>query len=202
MTSAVGNLRVYVYRDILALFAYQPYSRCFRLDEEDSTAGDISAHITNTCVQMDLAGVEDREERERECVRRFWELNLGDEGHESQDDELSHEIKTAIYEQIKKCVAELFECFAYEPTVFQPLPNAFEIYGLDFLIDHNYQVVFLEANAYPDFKQTGDSLNDLIDCLLYQTIALCCDSYFNLYPVADCDMLSLVFHKDFKTSFI
>lgn len=120
-------------------------------------------------------------------------MSVADEAHE--DHELNHEVKNAIYEQIKRCVAELFDCFSCEPTVFQPLDNAFEIYGLDFLVDRNYQVLFLEANAFPDFKQTGDSLNDLIDCLFYQTIAASCDPFFGLQPICDTDKLSLVYSR-------
>lgn len=80
---AVGNLRVYVYRDMLALFAYQPYSECTRLDEESEL--DLSAHITNTCVQMDAIGEDarfgeaEKKRAEAECVKRFWELSFVDE---------------------------------------------------------------------------------------------------------------------------
>lgn len=192
---AVGNLRVYVYRDILALFSYKTYSHCPRLDEETS-GPDMTSHITNTCVQMDDLDENDAELRARaeaECVKRFWDLDLTEEGR--SDVELNHELKNVVYEQVKKCVGELFECMAYEPTVFQPLSNAFELYGLDFLIDSNYRVLFLEANAFPDFKQTGDGLNDLIDRLFYQTIAVACDPYFGLEPVCEPDMLSLVYNK-------
>lgn len=196
---AVGNLRVYVYRDILALFSYKPYSHCQRLDEEPSGAPDMASHITNTCVQMDELNTSDAELRARaesECVKRFWELDLAAEEKAQHDPELNHELKNAVYEQVKKCVGELFECMSCEPTVFQPLENAFELYGLDFLIDSSYRVLFLEANAFPDFKQTGDGLNDLIDRLFYQTIAVACDPYFGLQPACEPDMLSLVFKKD------
>jgi tubulin--tyrosine ligase len=197
---AVGNLRVYVYRDILALFAYKSYSHCKRVDEETASdsAIDICSHITNTCVQMDALETDAEEKRraESECVKRFWDLRLAEgNGHDTEDQELTIDVKNAVYEQIKRCVAELFECFSCEPTVFQPLENAFELYGLDFLIDRNFQVLFLEANAFPDFKQTGDSLNDLIDGLFYQTISAACDPHFGLPPVSDTDMLSLVFSK-------
>lgn len=74
---AVGKLRVYVYRDILALFAHKTYSHCTRLDEEL----ELSSHITNTCVQMDaLEAEEERKRAEAECVKRFWQLNLIDHG--------------------------------------------------------------------------------------------------------------------------
>lgn len=187
---AVGNLRVFVYRDILALFSYKPYSDCHRLDEPTT---DLTPHITNTCVQMDSLDEKERTRAESECVKRFWELELSDEG---ADAELNFELKNAVYNQIKSCVGELFECFVCEPTVFQPLDNGFELYGFDFLVDDSYRVWFLEANAFPDFKQTGDSLNDLIDRLFYQTISVAVDPYFGLSPASNHDMLSLVYLKN------
>jgi len=45
------------------------------------------------------------------------------------------EKKNLIFSQIRECVGDLFKCFENEPTVFQPLSNAFELYGLDFLVD-------------------------------------------------------------------
>jgi len=45
--------------------------------------------------------------------------------------------KDLIFSQIRDCVGDLFKCFENEPTVFQPLNNAFELYGLDFLVDEN-----------------------------------------------------------------
>ena len=41
---------------------------------------------------------------------------------------------------------------------FQPLPNAFEVFGVDFLVDAAGTAWLLEINAFPDFKQTGDDL--------------------------------------------
>ncbi len=38
---------------------------------------------------------------------------------------------------------------------FQPLGHAFEVYGLDFLVDAEGTAWLLEVNAFPDFKQTG-----------------------------------------------
>lgn len=38
---------------------------------------------------------------------------------------------------------------------FQTRPNAFEIFGLDFLVDGDGKVWLLEVNAFPDFGQSG-----------------------------------------------
>jgi hypothetical protein len=60
----------------------------------------------------------------------------------------------------------LFKALHGERTVFSPLPNCFELFGLDFLVDEDYQVYVLEVNPGPDFKQTGDRLSTVIEGLI------------------------------------
>jgi tubulin--tyrosine ligase len=187
---AVGNLKVFVYDDILALFSLCSYDDCSQINEKI----DLKCHITNTCIQLDdlkSANIEKMNKLESECVKRFWELDFG----ENDNEDFNNHKKILIFNQIKDCVREIFECLSNEPTVFQPLENAFELYGFDFLVDQNYNCYFLEANAFPDFKQTGNKLNDLIDCLFYQTIAVSSDSYFNTGDVCNPNKMSLVFQK-------
>ena len=45
---------------------------------------------------------------------------------------------------------------------FQPINNAIEIFGVDFLVNSDFSVNLLEVNSYPDFKQTGDDLKEII----------------------------------------
>ncbi len=193
---AVGKLKVYVYSDILALFSFNPYKQIERInDDEMLQLGHelITNHITNTCFQLDNYDQcrSNRDEVENECVKRFWSLNF-----DESDANKNLQKQNLIFNQIKDCVGKIFECLVCEPTVFQPIENAFELYGFDFLVDENYTCYFLEANAFPDFKQTGDALNDLIDCLFYQTIALTSDKYFNFSPVCDTNKMNLVFDSD------
>lgn len=135
---AQGDLRIYVYDGILALFASLPY-------EKDRDRWDRLRHITNTCAQTDSPLSED------ELVKEFFSLA-----------EMADETRAKIFDQIKSIVKEIFTGLHHERTIFQPLRSAFEIYGFDFLVDSNDRVYFLEANAFPDFKQTGDTLSILI----------------------------------------
>jgi hypothetical protein len=52
---------------------------------------------------------------------------------------------------------------------FQPLPNSFEIFGLDFMVgiegNGELNTYLLEVNAFPDFRQTGDELSGMIERL-------------------------------------
>jgi tubulin--tyrosine ligase len=173
---AVGDLKVFVYENILALFCQRSY---------DASSDDLSLHITNTCFQY-----KNNDFNEDDCVKQFWSLRF-DECSELND----RQIKVRLFDQIKACVSELFNCLYCEKTVFQPLKNAFELYGLDFLVDDQFNAYFLEANAFPDFKQTGNNLNDLIAQLFYQTVSIAIDPYFNFQNVSDPDKMHLVLEK-------
>jgi tubulin--tyrosine ligase len=54
----------------------------------------------------------------------------------------------------------------------QTLPNAFELFGVDFMVSSDGTVSLLEVNAYPDFKQTGEELSAVIEGLLEETAAV------------------------------
>ncbi|KAK5652753.1 hypothetical protein OQA88_9606 [Cercophora sp. LCS_1] len=138
---AVGSMKVYVYRDMLALFASKEYVLPGTEDDEV----DLDAHLTNTCLQGEDTAAK------ANSVRRFWELELPDEG-----------VADKVFEQICNVTGELFEAAARGMMVhFQPLESAFEVYGLDFLTDAAGTAWLLEVNAFPDFKQTGD-LTELV----------------------------------------
>lgn len=145
-----GAMRVYVCREMLALFAGKPYSAPWE-KTSSSDGGDsindqnyLDAHLTNTCIQGSRA--------DALSVQRFWEL--GDMPTQQKDD---------VFSQICEVTGELFEAAARGMTVhFQPLPFAFEAYGLDFLVGGDGNVWLLEVNAFPDFRQTGERLRDTV----------------------------------------
>lgn len=139
-----GSLDVYVYRDMLALFASKAYAAPWGQGGED-----LEAHLTNTCLQRSVSDG---------TVRKFWDLEL--------PQSTSGPSKEDIFEQICGITGEVFEAAARGMMMhFQPLPNAFEVYGLDFLVDAKGTAWLLEVNAFPDFKQTGDDLKQLVEGL-------------------------------------
>jgi hypothetical protein len=72
------------------------------------------------------------------------------------------EKKNLIFSQIRQCVGDLFKCFENELTVFQPLSNAFELYGLDFLVD--------DSLGYAQFfKVLRENIVRLKRCLLFKS---------------------------------
>ena len=59
-----------------------------------------------------------------------------------------------------------------------PLPNAFELFGMDLLVDSHWHVWLLEANAEPDFVQTGQALRSVIEGVVEGALSLSLDQTF------------------------
>jgi hypothetical protein len=134
---ALGRLQVYVYNQMLALFAPAAYVPPWK----DASP---SAHLTNTCLQGSSPSPS--------SVQLFDNLPLPDM------------LKNSIRSEIGDIVGELFEAAARSMTVhFQPLRNAFEVFGVDFLVDAEGRTWLLEVNSFPDFKQTGGELRGVVE---------------------------------------
>lgn len=145
-----GAMKVYVCREMLALFAARGYAPPWEKKTSSSSQQDdedyLEAHLTNTCLQGPRA--------DENSVKRFWDL---------PDIDLPAAQKEGIFAQICAVTGDIFEAAAREMMVhFQPLPFAFEVYGLDFLVDAEHNAWLLEVNAFPDFKQTGEELRERV----------------------------------------
>ncbi len=164
-----GALKVYVYKRMLALFAANPYNKA-AIDDLESQFNNLNLneHLTNTCLQGDKAIFNN-------SVSEFAKL----EG-------LSYEGKEKILNQIYDIVKELY-CAGLnvDRFNFQPLSNALEFYGLDFLVDENHNVTLLEVNAYPDFKQTGKDLKSLVYELIDGTVNKVVSPFFGQETKSD-----------------
>ncbi|KAL4906108.1 hypothetical protein BDW74DRAFT_151291 [Aspergillus multicolor] len=152
---ATGSLKVYVFKQMLALFASKPYvsptSSTDDAESEDPVA-DLTRHLTNTCFQ-------DKALPESETVRRFWNLP----SNPPPNAKLSSTWKEDVYEQICAVTGELFTAAARGMMIhFQTVPNAFEVFGVDFMVDEGGNVWLLEVNAFPDFGQTGEELREVV----------------------------------------
>jgi tubulin--tyrosine ligase len=159
---AAGALRVYVYSHMLALFASETYSPPWSSDAGNSSAegSDLlqrmrNVHLTNTCVQR--SG--NNHHIDENNVFLLSKLPLSTSAHDS------------IQKQIQDTTSELFRAAAASPTDFQALPNAFEVFGVDFIVDEANNVWLLEVNAFPDFAQTGEELKNLVVKGLWKEIA-------------------------------
>lgn len=81
-----------------------------------------------------------------------------------------------IREEIHRITADVFGAYENEYSIFCPMSNCFEVYGLDFMVDDDLRVHFLEVNPGPDFKQTGGRLQGLIARLWEQINVIVLDS--------------------------
>lgn len=148
---AVGALKVFVYKEMLALFAAKPYVSPGSTNASDL---DLAQHLTNTCFQGDST--------KESSVHRFWAL---------EDASMDNRWLEHVFAQVCQVTGEVFEAAAKEQMIhFQVIPNAFEVFGVDFLVDEQQNVWLLELNAYPDFKQTGSDLQQKVVGGLFEGI--------------------------------
>ena len=162
---AVGAMDVYVYDEMLALLALKPYQPL----SNPKTEFDPMVHVSNTCIQT---GHQDFVESD--SVQLFWQLPS-----------IDHDVKVHIFKQICRMMHDVFDAVVHAPTQFQPIQHAFELYGMDFLLDEDCNVYFLEANAYPDFKQTGHELSAVISNLFDATVQQIDNQFFPNVPGVD-----------------
>lgn len=164
---AVGALRTYVYKDMLALFAPLSYTAPGVSSDPCSAASDNSidprVHLTNTCLQ----------DGSREgSVVRFWDL-LEDR------DVPSNHWKNNVFEHICRATGTLFEAAAREQMIhFQTLENAFEVFGVDWMVDEKGVPWLLEVNAFPDFKQSGEALKAVVQGLWNGVVGIAVRGFF------------------------
>ncbi|KAF2828688.1 TTL-domain-containing protein [Ophiobolus disseminans] len=170
---ATGALQVYVHRPMLALFAARPYLPPWDAGLRDDRAEAMRAHLTNTCLQ-------DGAEREG-SVGLFWDLPdvIPTQLNSTITPTAAHDWKSTIFKQICATTGETFEAAARGMSVhFQALPNAFEIFGLDFMVsveeDGGLGCWLLEVNAFPDFRQTGGELRGVVEGLFEGVVERVC----------------------------
>lgn len=183
---ASGALKVYMYERILALFAPAPYEPPQAADDEH--AMDLAPHLTNTALQQ---------ERGEEGVRLLDEL-VGCHIISADGDSLfSAENVSELKQQIADILADTFKAAVSNPIHFQvskapcqsvirlndikTLPNAFELFGVDFLVSHvgeTLHVSLLEINAEPSIELTGPRLTWILEDLFVAIGAVCVEPFF------------------------
>ena len=173
---AVGALKVYVYREMLALFAAVPYVPPGSGPADPADSGlDMRSHLTNTCLQ----------DGTREgSVLRFWDLpaTLPPVATPVSSDRAPTPTnwRAHVFATICASTAALFEAASTQPTTFQPLPNAFEVFGVDWMVDERGEAWLLEVNAFPDFRQTGEGLRDVVRGLWEGVVGIAVGVFFGV----------------------
>ena len=101
----------------------------------------------------------------------------------------SQDWREDVYSQICKITGELFRAAVQNNAIhFQPLPNAFELFGLDYLVDADGTAWLLEVNAFPDFKQTGEDLQEIVAGLFEEVVQLAIKPFFGIVDKCSADI--------------
>jgi len=177
---AQGAIKVFLFDKVLALFSAVPYVQPSAEEDEDGDPlpVDLGPHLTNTSLQAD---------RGEEGVRLFSELVSchilsSPDGARAQ---FSTEDMKTIIDQITTILAETFKAALENPIHFQPLPNAFELFGIDFLVTDSpasqprFQVSLLEINTEPAIELTGPRLSWILQDLFVAIGKVCVEPFFN-----------------------
>ncbi|KAF8167947.1 tubulin-tyrosine ligase [Crassisporium funariophilum] len=173
-----GDIQVYMYNRILALFSPAPYIDLSlgRSQDVDSLELDLTPHLTNTSLQTHFGD---------DNVRLFNDLEgchilSGDSTMKIQQSDID-----SLMTQIREVLADTFKAALQSPVHFQALPNAFELFGVDFLISHvpssrtrPFQINLLEINSEPAIELTGPKLTWILEDLFESIAEVCVKPFF------------------------
>ncbi|KAJ0314857.1 hypothetical protein COL5a_012196 [Colletotrichum fioriniae] len=131
---SVGRLKVYVFKEMLALLAGEDY-------EPPWLYPSLKCSLTNTALQDKDVFVN------RESMRDFWD---------APDDLLPGDWKAHVFQQVCAVSAELFQAAAHTMAdKFTTVNKCFELFAVDFLIDSGGTAWLLEVNETPAFYNVG-----------------------------------------------
>ena len=116
----------YFHRDVVAHISTKTY--------DPSDWNDTQRHITNHCVQSQFETFD--RSRNTTLLQDGVRVALSQAHGEDKAKRMIHE----IYTQIKQITQEIFRAFEMKRKLFLPMPNCFEIFGLDFIVDQNCNV--------------------------------------------------------------
>ncbi|KAF9270377.1 tubulin-tyrosine ligase [Marasmius fiardii PR-910] len=168
---ASGAFTLYLYSRVLALFSSKPYQ-----NPGSAETIDLARHLTNTSLQA---------HRGEEGVRLLDEfigchvLSIPDSGVRV----FKEEDVADLTSQMRLILAETFRAVLRDPINFQPIPNAFELFGVDFLVTHSansdsqWQVKLLEVNAEPAIELTGQRLKWILEDLFIAMAKICVEPF-------------------------
>lgn len=130
----IGRLKVYVFREMLALLSGEQYQPPW---ENPS----LKSSLTNTALQ------DPEDFIKKESMRDFWA---------APDDLLPGDWKNRIFDQVCELSAEIVAAATHTMAdKFTPINTCFELFAADFLIDTDGSAWLLEVNETPAFYEVG-----------------------------------------------
>ena len=131
---SLGRLKVYVYKELLALLAVDEYRPPW-------TNPGLKSSLTNTSLQ-------DADEVVEMKSMRSWDS--------LPEDTLHGDWKADVFRQICEISGEVLQAAAHTMgDKFTPLERCFELFAVDFLVDSNGTAWLLEVNETPAFYESG-----------------------------------------------
>lgn len=88
-----------------------------------------------------------------------------------------HSIRKDIYQKIKYLV-KVFTLAGKDRINMNDRKHSFEIFGCDFFVDHNFEVVLIEVNTNPGFEESSELLKLLVARMIEDTFRLTIDDLF------------------------
>lgn len=171
----VGGLQVYIHDDILALFSSYAYT------EPMGNVTDLRGHLSNTCYGKRHSSNTVTEEGNVFTWRDLLGKRACLPGKDSIP--LTEAHIQFIHQSAVRTIGEVFQAVAQEGSVhWQMWPNAFEIFGVDLLVDceeagdicdpSSLRTWLLEINAQPDFQQSGPELKEIVEHVFERALEL------------------------------
>ncbi|KAH9944474.1 tubulin-tyrosine ligase [Epithele typhae] len=173
---ASGAIKVYMYDRILALFSAVPYKE----------RGEAGVRLLDELVGCHVLSAP-QQPRKRHAMGKMMDpserhnprLQVSGPPVFSQDDVAD------LKAQISDLLAETFKAAVEMSVHFQPLPNAFELYGIDFVVTHSpegprhLRANILEVNSEPAIELTGPRLTWILEDLFKSISKTCVEPFFS-----------------------
>lgn len=131
---------------------------------------DLYVHLTNYSVQKYNDNFGKQHEGNEVSFSSFQEMLDKEYGGK-------HSIRTDIYEKIKYLV-KVFTLAGKDKLNMNERKYSFEIFGCDFLVDSNFEVVLIEVNTNPGFEESSELLKLLVARMIEDTFRLTIDDLF------------------------
>jgi len=165
---------VYVHDDYVLMSSSVPYGTG-GLDDIDRCS-----NITNRCVQMQSNVDEYTEDKYLYMLPAFIKMVAEDTGLDCQEVQQRVQI---MQNDVRKIVSGVFEGFQRVPPVaWCPFEQCFEIFGLDVLLDEDWNCWLLEVNCGPDLSVFGAPHTAAAEAFFDDTVKVALEPFINETP--------------------
>ena len=163
LTSVNGHLKGFAYED--------GYLRTSSATYSGSNFEDRMIHLTNDSIQKNSVDYGKYEKGNKIDYLKFQDYL--DRNHKDVDVCFTRDVMP----QIKRLTSDCFRAVAHEidPNRRQ---NTFEIFGLDFMLDENFNLYLIEVNTNPVLDMSNPVMHNLVPAMLNNALRVVVDPLF------------------------